>query len=146
MRKRGKELGKNRMSFRNGSQKERRQAQNRQAAVPHPLRTVPHLPNPYSTYLSHCISRRYRHDCSIHCESEIVDCYESFTYFNLLDRRGFPVEQWEEIIKQKDFFSEYRLLWRRADYRPITQYDTVDRYPTTPPDSSISYDDPPELL
>jgi hypothetical protein len=67
-------------------------------------------------------------------------------YFNLLDRFGFPVEQWEEIFKRKDFSSEYKLLWRRADYRPITQYDTADRYPTTPPDGSVTYKDSPELL
>jgi hypothetical protein len=59
--------------------------------------------------------------------------------------RGFPVEQWEEVIKQKDFSSEYKLLWQQADYCPITQYNTVNRIPTTSPGGSISYDDPPEL-
>jgi hypothetical protein len=133
------------MSFRKGSQKERRREQNRQAAVPHPLRSVPRLPSPYRTYISRCISRNYRHDCGIHCESEIVDRYELFTYFYLLDRFGFPVEQWEESHKRTNIHSEYRLLWRRADYKPISQYNTADRIPTTPPGGSLTYDEPEGL-
>jgi hypothetical protein len=67
-------------------------------------------------------------------------------YFYICDRFGLPVEQWEEIHKWVNIHSEYQLLWRQTDYKPITQYNTTDRIPTTPPGGSISYDEPAGLI
>ena len=119
--------------WRKGNQKERRHILKAQAAIPHPLRTVPPLPSSYTTYISHCISRDGRHDCSVSCESEIIGLSPTTEYFYVVDKHGFPVELWEEKVNHQPYTLSYNLQWRRTDYKPKSQYNTADYYPTPPP-------------
>ena len=73
------------MTFRRDNQKTRRRVEKAQAGILHPLRTVPPLPPSSRVYISHCISRPGRHNCSIHCESEIIGVYSYTHYLYILD-------------------------------------------------------------
>jgi len=130
-----------RMSFRPNNQHQRRREQRAQAAVPHPLRTVPPLPKGRTSYLSCCISRSHCHDCSVHCELKIIDYFEIVSYFYVCDQLGFPVEQWEKTLQRQNLPTIFKLIWRRANYNPITQYDNHNRIPTRPPGGSFLYED-----
>ena len=119
--------------WRKGNQKERRCIQKAQAVIPHPLQTVPPLPSCYSTYLSHCTSWVGRHNCSVSCESEIIGLSTTTKYFYIVDQHGFPVELWEEKVNHQPYTLSYNLQWRRPNYKPKSQYNTADYYPTPPP-------------
>ena len=119
--------------WRKGNQKERRCTQKAQAVIPHPLRTVPPLPSCYSTYLLHCTSWVSHHDCSVSCESEIIGLSTTTKYFYIVDQHRFPVELWEEKVNHQPYTLSYNLQWRHPDYKPKSQYNTVDYYPTPPP-------------
>ena len=125
------------MTFRKGNQKIRRRVEKIQAGIPHPLRTVPPLPSSSSVYLAQCITRPGRHDCNIYCESKIVGVYSHTTYLYVLDRHRLLVELWKKTVYRENLPTKHRLEWRRPDYRPISQYNHADKYPSPPPGGEI---------
>ena len=128
------------MTFRRGNQKTRRRAERTQAGIPHPLRTVPPLPSSSRVYTVQCISRPGRHDCSIHCESEIIGIYSSTHYLYILDRHGLPIELWKQTTYGQNIPTKHQLEWRRSDYQPRSQYNYADKYPSPPTGGEISYE------
>ena len=103
------------------SQKERRK--NPSITVQSGYRQTLHRPPPLhpstSVFLSHCISRRHRHDCSISCEHSRSG-YSITTYFYTCLGSGLPVECWTKTIyndvpRRPD---EYRRIWKNPSHNP----------------------------
>jgi hypothetical protein len=125
------------MSFRKGNQKERRD-RNRAIIA---QRGVPPLPKSNSFYSSHCISRPGRHDCSIHCKSSPPVLESTTSGLYVCNRFGLPVELWEKTVTRKNFHTEFKLIWRQPDYRPIAQFvdeQNCNTYPCPPINGFIS--------
>jgi len=103
----------------------------------------PALPPNYCSYLARCISRNYRHDCSISCDT-VSDLYSVVEYYFVTDRCGLPVELWEEenfrVTSVRDFIPPtcFRLKWRHSAYTPT--YSTGTRHPKPPTGGGIYCD------
>jgi len=95
----------------------------------------PSLPPNYCSYLAWCISRNYRHDCSIYCKT-VSDLYSVVEYYFVTDRCGLPIELWEEetfrATSVQDFIppTHFRLKWRHSAYTPT--YSTGTCHPKPP--------------
>ena len=124
------------MSFRKGNQRERRKCQRIQTGVPL-LSRVPDLPDETRTLLSRCISRSGRHDCSIHCESEIIGTYSVTRFFYILDKHGVPIELWSETDYAGDKPSELRRFWANDTHPTYHPLETTT--PSLPRGGSYSW-------
>jgi hypothetical protein len=127
------------MRFWKGNQKDRRKAPQSHSLLAH--RAVPHLPPPSTSYIASCISRSDRHNCSIHCETEILDWHTRKTWFYVCDRFGLPVQLWRQEDEQTIFSSVYYLEWQAGHYSPKpTSPNPTNQYPLAPYGGSYSYE------
>ena len=127
------------MSFRRGNQTQRRKGKVLQSGVPippvfrEPSLYIPLLPKTYSRYRSVCISRPYKHDCSIHCKSKRIGTIDETSFFYILNRHGNPVELWGQTLHLESNRVTYNLKWRIPGFTPTTPFLAINNYPTIPP-------------
>ena len=104
----------------------------------------PPLPPNSCSFLARCLSRNSRHDCGIYCET-ISELYSVIEHYYVTDRRGLPVELWEQETFRPTAIRDYcprpsfKLKWRHANYMPT--YGTGTRYPKPPAEGGIYRDD-----
>ena len=120
------------MSFRRGNQAQRRKESPRQTGIPIPpvytnplLYAPPALPRTTESYLSKCISRSGRHDCSIHCSYQTLRVYSRTTFFYILDRTDNPVEFWSSKHYLETGDRTYSLEWRQLGYKTLSNSEPI---------------------
>ena len=134
------------MSFWKGNQTQRRKGKQLQSGMPipsvfrEPSLYIPSLPRRYSSFRSICISRPYKHDCSIRCESKRLGPIDETSFFYILDQHRNPVKLWGQTLHLESNHISYNLRWRIPGYTPTTPFLKINKYPTIPPGGRKSFE------
>ena len=134
------------MSFQRGNQTQRRKGKTVQSGVPIPpvfrelSLYIPSLPKMYSCYKSICISRLYKHNCSIHCKSKRIGTIDETSFFYILNQHGNPVELWGQTLHLESNSITYNLKWRILGFSLTTPFLAINNYPTIPPGGRKSFE------